>query len=519
MNLCDCLSSVPRTAVGASNANFAVPTDRIVRTDLAVNGSCRCAGRLLRFVQRADSERRSSRLNPTEVARVERPRDVDELVRLVRDAGEPISVAGGRHAMGGQQFGVGTLHIDTRSLNGALALDAERGTIDVEAGIDWPALIAATHRLQPAGIRWGISQKQTGADDLTLGGSISANVHGRGLRMRPIVQDVEWLDVLLADGQIVRCSRDTERELFSLVVGGYGLFGIILRARLCLAPRIRLRRLVDVIDVDDAMSAIYRRVNAGCTFGDFQYSIDPDDRHAFLRRGVFPCYQPLADDDPAGVDDDRADLTRDDWLKLIGLAFRDKRKAFALYSQHYLATHGRVYWSDTMQLSTYLPDYAQAVRESDERTGADESLIIGELYVPPPRLLDFMTEARQVLRKAGVEDIYGTIRSIYQDRETFLPWARQDYACVIFNLRTAHTPAGVAATANAFRHLHDAAIARDGSFFLTYHRFATKAQIEACYPQMPEFLRLKRRYDPAERFQSDWYRHHRAMFGDSAAAH
>ena len=32
------------------------------------------------------------------------------------------------------------------------------------------------------------------------------------------------------------------------------------------------------------------------------------------------------------------------------------------------------------------------------------------------------------------------------------------------------------------------------------------------YPQFVEFLKLKRRYDPAERFQSEWYRHYRAMF-------
>ena len=32
--------------------------------------------------------------------------------------------------------------------------------------------------------------------------------------------------------------------------------------------------------------------------------------------------------------------------------------------------------------------------------------------------------------------------------------------------------------------------------------------------QFAEFLRLKKRYDPEERFQSDWYRHYRTMFAD-----
>lgn len=44
--------------------------------------------------------------------------------------------------------------------------------------------------------------------------------------------------------------------------------------------------------------------------------------------------------------------------------------------------------------------------------------------------------------------------------------------------------------------------------------FVLVARIEASYPQFVEFLKLKRRYDPAEMFQSDWYRHHKAMFAD-----
>jgi hypothetical protein len=33
----------------------------------------------------------------------------------------------------------------------------------------------------------------------------------------------------------------------------------------------------------------------------------------------------------------------------------------------------------------------------------------------------------------------------------------------------------------------------------------------ACYPQFKQFLELKRKYDPLERFQSDWYRYYRKL--------
>jgi FAD/FMN-containing dehydrogenase len=113
-------------------------------------------------------------------------------------------------------------------------------------------------------------------------------------------------------------------------------------------------------------------------------------------------------------------------------------------------------------------------------------------------------------RRANV--IYGTVRLIEKDDETFLAWAREPYACVIFNLHLEHTPPAIAAAADAFRDLIDLGIAYGGSYYLTYHRWARRDQVERCYPQMREFLALKRRYDPDERFQSSWYRHYRALF-------
>ena len=110
--------------------------------------------------------------------------------------------------------------------------------------------------------------------------------------------------------------------------------------------------------------------------------------------------------------------------------------------------------------------------------------------------------------------IYGTVRLIERDDETVLAWARQPWACVIFNLHVDHTPAGIARASDDFRRLIDRALAYGGSFYLTYHRWATREQVETAYPRFVAFLREKLRRDPDERFQSDWYRHYREMFSD-----
>ncbi|MBM3845620.1 MAG: FAD-binding oxidoreductase [Verrucomicrobia bacterium] len=456
-----------------------------------------------------------SALNPTEVLRVERPSTIDELQAGVRAAareGRALSCAGGRHAMGGQQFARNKVHLDTTALKSVLSTDCERGLLRIEAGATWPDVIAATHSMAtPRGGCWAIRQKQTGVDNVTLGGSISANAHGRGLAMQPLVEDIEDLTLVDAHGEQVLCSRTENPELFSLAIGGYGLFGIIYAATLRLTPRRRVVRLVDVLDLSDGMNAVWRRFGQGCLYGDFQFVIDPRDP-AFLQRGVFACYRPVDDAEPLVVDDASADLQPDAWLRLLGLAHNDKAAAFRLYAQHYVGTHGNGYWSDTMQLSTYLPGYAEFLAshrppETSVASAVPETLVIGEHYVPRQRLAQFMEAAGTVLRAQNVEVIYGTIRSILRDTTSFLPWAKDDFACIVFNLRTRHDDAGRRCTADAFRGLIDAALDLDGSFFLTYHRHATREQLLRAYPRLPDFLAAKRRYDPEERFVSDWYEH------------
>lgn len=85
-----------------------------------------------------------SQLNATRVARVIEPGGIEGLVATVRDArsaGAQLSLCGGRHAMGGQQFGTGTWLVDLRQHAAVRAFDQERGLLTVEAGIQWPALI------------------------------------------------------------------------------------------------------------------------------------------------------------------------------------------------------------------------------------------------------------------------------------------------------------------------------------------------------------------------------------------
>ena len=199
-----------------------------------------------------------------------------------------------------------------------------------------------------------------------------------------------------------------------------------------------------------------------------------------------------------------------DWMRLITFAHTDKQLAFKLYSEHYMATSGQIYYSDRHQLADYLDGYHSRLDET-LRAEYRATEMISELYVPRDCLADFMSVVSKNLRKHNANLIYGTIRLIERDDESFLAWAREPWACVIFNLHTVHTPDGIAHTSEVFRRLIDLAIECGGTYYLTYHRWATRKQVERCYPQLRQFLELKREYDPKECFQSDWYRHYRDL--------
>ena len=312
-----------------------------------------------------------SELNETVVEEVVALDSLDSIqaaVRSAAEAGTALAIAGGRHAMGGQQFCAGGRLLDTRGLDQVLDFDRERGTIEVEAGLQWPGLIEWLTTEQQAGRQqWGIAQKQTGADRLSLGGAVSANVHGRGLTLPPIVADVESLVLVDAAGESITCSRTENPELFRLAIGGYGLFGCVYSVKLRLVQRRVLQRVVEIGSLDKLITLFDRRIADGFLYGDFQFAIDPasDD---FLRRGVFSCYRPVdgGEAPPAGQ---RA-LSTDDWQNLIYLAHTDKARAWELYSTHYVATSGQLYYSDAHQFADYSDAYHRAL---DVRLGATDA--------------------------------------------------------------------------------------------------------------------------------------------------
>ncbi|MBI3650092.1 MAG: FAD-binding oxidoreductase [Acidobacteria bacterium] len=452
-----------------------------------------------------------SQLNRTRVAAVYTPNSVQGVRAIIHSAktsGAPLSICGRRHSMGGQQFGTDNMLVDMTSMNRVLHFDKERGIVEVEAGIEWPALLDYLKKNQEGDGKWGIVQKQTGADRLSIGGALASNVHGRGLKFKPIIDQVEAFTLMNYDGELVNCSRQENAELFRLAIGGYGLFGIVTSVQLRLWERQKVQRIVEICNTAEIPQRFAQRIKDGYLYGDFQFATDSQ-RESFLGRGVFSCYRPVAPATP--ITENPTRFHPEDWARLTYYTHKYKKRAFDVYTKRYLATSGQIYWSDWQLSAAYVDNYHEAL---DRKLGApvNATEMITEIYVPREKLVEFMEDAKRILRQQQANVIYGTVRLIEQDTESFLAWARQSWACVIFNLHVTHNAEGLERAANSFRSLIDLGLKHGGSYYLTYHRYARREQVEACYPQFKNFLQMKLQYDPQEVFQSDWYRHYKKMF-------
>lgn len=135
------------------------------------------------------------------------------------------------------------------------------------------------------------------------------------------------------------------------------------------------------------------------------------------------------------------------------------------------------------------------------------------LLVPPARLESFIEQARPRCAewRTAIEGLQ--VRRTRNEDETFLRWAHRDYAEVTLWLGERRTIGGAVRATQVRRELIDAAIALGGSFLIGSTPEATRAQAEACYPQLAAFLAEQRRIDPGGVMANAWLRHYRSLLG------
>jgi decaprenylphospho-beta-D-ribofuranose 2-oxidase len=167
------------------------------------------------------------RTSPT-LARVISTRDVDTIARAVKEADERGVIARGLgRSYGDPSQNAGGTVIDMTALNQIHDIDPDSAVVDVDAGVSLDQLMRA---VLPRGLWVPV---MPGTRQVTIGGAIGMDIHGKNHHTHgSFGNHVLSMDLLTADGQVRTLTPEgAESELFWATVGGAGLTGIILRAK------------------------------------------------------------------------------------------------------------------------------------------------------------------------------------------------------------------------------------------------------------------------------------------------
>ncbi|HWM56024.1 MAG TPA: FAD-binding oxidoreductase [Solirubrobacterales bacterium] len=167
--------------------------------------------------------------HPALIARCTGASDVSAAVTFARRTGLPLAIKGGGHSFPGQSVCDDGVVVDLGEMKG-IVVDPQARTATAEAGVLLGELDRETQAYGlavPAGI-----VTHTGLAGLTLGGGIGWLQRKYGLTIDQLLS----VDLITAEGELVKASETENADLFWGVRGGGGNFGVVTKFEFRLNP-------------------------------------------------------------------------------------------------------------------------------------------------------------------------------------------------------------------------------------------------------------------------------------------
>jgi len=435
-----------------------------------------------------------SRLNATHIAEFwDMPSSDDaeeqlrDLIARAKRQGLRVSIAGARHSMGGQTLYPNGIQINMLPYH-RMTLDEGRNILEVQAGARWSDVVPFLDQHRRA-----VSVMQA-SNSFSVGGSLSVNCHGWQPGRAPIASTVESFRLMDADGEIIQCSRTENPQLFSLALGGYGLFGIILDARIHVVPNERYEMHQYVFPISQFLATwkdhVIQSSDVGLALG--RLSVVPDD---FLNHALLYTFTRASGPLPPFLDPGLQKFAR---YLFLGSVDSDYGKQLRWEIESNLATR--------LAQSFYSRTQLQSISaEVIANRTADTTDTLQEYFVPYDGFGNFIAQMRSVIPRNGANLLNVTLRDVRQDPDTFLHYADRDMIALVLLFHQKLTDTDESRMGALTQQLIDAVLSCGGRYYLPYRLEATARQFEQAYPQARNFFDLKRHYDPDELFQNEMY--------------
>jgi FAD/FMN-containing dehydrogenase len=438
----------------------------------------------------------ASHLNETKIGTlVKAPETIDDAVtqiaQLVRQAkaqGKKISIAGAQHSMGGHTIYPDGIVLDMKPFH-YMQLDTLSNTLLVGSGALWSEIIPYLDKYKRS-----VAVMQSN-NSFSVGGSISVNCHGWQPNSPPIASTVVSFRLINANGEIVTCSRNENPELFSLVLGGYGLFGVILDARLKVVENKMYTTQQYVIKSSDYIKEFNRlatgKADLGMVYG--RININPDHfmEEAILATFVIDSHAAFKPLEKSGFTGIRRTVFRGSANSAYGKNLRWKAEKLI-----------------ASKISGKIVSRNQLLNEGVEvyqNTDTAFTDILHEYFIPKDSVIQFINQLRAIIPAHKVDLLNITLRNVRKDDDTYLHYANEEVFGFVMLFNQSTDPQAEIEMKTLTQQLINAAIALKGTYYLPYRLHATKEQLYTAYPQAREFFLLKKKYDSTEVFKNKFY--------------
>jgi FAD/FMN-containing dehydrogenase len=464
----------------------------------------------LPWLQRGGVINDASCLNRTAVhgiVRVTSADDVRAALGYARQRGLKVSVAGVRHSMGGQAFARGALVLDMTGFK-QMTLDAGAKRLTVQSGATWHDIQTFVHP------RFAVKAMQS-TDIFTVGGSISVNAHGMDHLAGSVANSIAAMRVMLPDGSIRTASPTENTELFRLVLGGYGLFGVVLDVDLELTENALYERRRRTIAARDFPALFDRDILPNRNYGLF-YAHLSTAPSSLLREMILYEYTRAGE----GASLDVGPLEEAGAVRLRRLVVNlSKYGPMARRAKWFVEKHVEPYFDACTASRNQAQGEGEAclvsrnepmhdsVRYLKNRL-PDDTDILQEYFIPRAQFLPFIDAMRAVFERSDTNLLNASVRVIHKE-DVFLNYAPEDMFSIVLYVNQTTDVRGNARMEALTRELVELTMAHGGRFFLPYQLYFTPAQLRRAYPEIGAFFAHKRHYDPDDLLTSTFYETYR----------
>ncbi len=428
---------------------------------------------------------------PRETCQVYRPEQLQDLREIVTAAPERDLIPRGL----GRSYGDASLNRDrgvvlSHHLDRMLDFDPETGVLCCEASVSLAEVIE--HFLH----RGFFFPVTPGTKFISIGGAIAADVHGKNHHFNGSMSEfVLDFHILVASGEVLLCSREVHSELFWATIGGMGLTGMILDARIQLHRVETSYMTVQHERANHLDACMSRFLESDAEFAYAVAWIDCLSKGASLGRSV------LMRANHARVADLPAKQRRDPFGVRFKMPFNVpftfpaialNSATMGIFNSVFYHTHRSRKMIVDCDSYFYPLDRIHHWNRIYGRPG----VLQYQLALPPQHSHDALVEILETLSYARRGSFLAVLKTFGPGSEGLLSFPMQGHTLALDLPNTGP---------DLVRELHaiDEVVLRHGGRIYLAKDACTQADLfEQMYPELRRFREIKQRYDPANRFNS-----------------